>query len=100
MLTESIGARYKTAEFFRYPGNTAAIDLDLESVSGLGPADAVIVSSDGADRTVELNNSGVTFGVLDGRDPVFEIRTTRIEVAAGSSSDIEIVVLYVDRWGT
>lgn len=95
-----IGARYRTASFFRYAANTAGVTLNLESVSGLGPADAVVVSVDGADRTVQLNASGVTFTVLDGRDPVFETRTTQVSIAAGTSANIEIVALYVDRWGT
>ena len=100
MISEILGARYKTIEFHRFASNTAGVDLDLTSVSGMGPADAVIIALTGDDRTIELDNSGTVMEVADGRTPVFEVRTERVEISSGDSAHIVIAACYSDRWGT
>ena len=102
MKTEDLGARYKTKKSYRVAASASIFTVDLEAAGNLGAADAVVVSISGADRTVHIHTAGDSspqdWTVEDGRDPVFEIRTTKVVVEAGTSATIEILALYIDRW--
>lgn len=97
-------ARYQTVKTYRYTANTAGVTIDLTAAGELGPADAVLINVDGADRTVQVRGTQGQavdlFTVKDGRTPVFEVRSEEIVVSSGTSSTIEVWACYIDRWTT
>jgi len=67
----------------------------------LGTADAVLIHVQGADRIIQLEpHAGTAVGltVQDGFTPVFDFRTTKVTVTAGTAAAVEIVAFYRDRW--
>jgi hypothetical protein len=92
---------FKTRKTYRAAGDTAGFTKDFTAADGLGRADAVLVNVIGADRTITLDASGEgsdVFTIQDGRSPVFTVECDGVTIAAGTSADIEIIALYLDRW--
>jgi hypothetical protein len=102
MISEIVGARFKTVATHRWAANTAGFTADLTDADYLGPCDCLFVAVDGAARTIELNEggSGLRITIASGRTPVFDIRVYHVVIGSGTSADITLGLCYSDRWGT
>jgi hypothetical protein len=96
VISEIIGARYKTAHVrrFYYAGSLA---FNFTNANNWGPVDALLASFYGADRDI-LINGGPRFTVYDGEPMLIECRMATCTIASGTACECIFVELYSDRW--